>query len=58
MGASLAMIDCDYGHLAREGREHAVALRDAFAAETRRVDARWTPQREPQTGSVRAAWAE
>lgn len=39
MGASLAMIDRHYGHLARDGREHAVALLDAFAAET----AAWTP---------------
>jgi hypothetical protein len=33
MGASLAMIDVHYGHLARDGREHAVALLDALAAE-------------------------
>jgi integrase len=33
MGASLAMIDLHYGHLARDGREHAVALLDALAAE-------------------------
>jgi integrase len=39
MGASLAMIDRHYGHLARDGREHAVALLDAFAADT----ASWTP---------------
>jgi integrase len=39
MGASLAMIDRHYGHLARDGREHAVALLDAFAIET----AAWTP---------------
>jgi len=39
MGASLAMIDRHYGHLARDGREHAVALLDAFARET----AAWTP---------------
>lgn len=31
MGASLAMIHRHYGHLAREGREHAVALLDADA---------------------------
>jgi hypothetical protein len=24
MGASLTMIDCQYGHLARDGREHAI----------------------------------
>jgi integrase len=33
MGASLAMIDRHYGHLARDGREHAVALLDALAAD-------------------------
>jgi integrase len=31
MGASLAMIDRHYGHLARDGRDHAVALLDAYA---------------------------
>jgi integrase len=49
MGASLAMIDKHYGHLARDGRAHAVALLDAHARET----AAWTsngrrpPQRKP-----------
>lgn len=38
MGASLAMIDRHYGHLARDGREHAVALLDAHA----RDSAAWT----------------
>lgn len=38
MGASLAMIDKHYGHLARDGREHAVALLDAYA----RASAAWT----------------
>jgi hypothetical protein len=37
MGASLTMIDRHYGHLARDGREHAAALLDALAA-----DAAWT----------------
>jgi hypothetical protein len=31
MGASQAMIDKHYGHLARDGREHAVVLLDAYA---------------------------
>jgi len=35
----LTIIDRHYGHLARGGREHAVALLDAFARET----AAWTP---------------
>jgi integrase len=39
MGASLAMIDRHYGHLARDGREHAVTLLDSLAAE----QAAWTP---------------
>jgi integrase len=35
MGASLTMIDRHYGHLARDGREHAIRLLDAHAAEQR-----------------------
>jgi integrase len=31
MGTSLAMIDRHYGHLARDGREHAIRLLDTFA---------------------------
>jgi integrase len=42
IGSSIAMIDRHYGHLARDSREHAVALLDALALE-RAVDARWTP---------------
>ena len=38
MGASLAMIDRHYGHLARDGRKNAIALLDALAA-----DPAWTP---------------
>jgi hypothetical protein len=30
MGASLTMIDCHYGHLARYRREHAIKLLDTF----------------------------
>jgi integrase len=33
MGASLTMIDRHYGHLARDGREHATALLDSLAAD-------------------------
>jgi hypothetical protein len=32
MGASLTMIDRHYGHLARDGREHATTLLDSLAA--------------------------
>jgi integrase len=38
MGASLATIDKHYGHLARDGREHAAELLDAYAGST----AAWT----------------
>jgi len=47
MGASLTMIDRHYGHLARDGREHAIQLLDALNAESEPwtlVDARWTPE--------------
>ena len=41
------MIDCHYGHLARDGREHAIRLLDELSAEQRPpwtlVDAAWTP---------------
>ena len=47
MGASLTMIDRHYGHLARDGREHAIRLLDTLNADERPpwtpVDARWTP---------------
>jgi integrase len=48
MGASLTMIDRHYGHLARDGRDHAISLLDSFTgAETvnvHAVDAAWTPK--------------
>jgi hypothetical protein len=44
MGASLTMIDRHYGHLARDGREHAIKLLDALSAPWTLVDARWTPK--------------
>jgi hypothetical protein len=47
MGASLTMIDRHYGHLARDRREHAIQLIDAFNAPEfdpwTLVDAAWTP---------------
>ena len=50
MGASLAMIDKHYGHLARDGRDHAVALLDAYA----RDSAAWTSSgRRRRTASPR-----
>lgn len=42
MGASLAMIDHHYGHLARDGRDHAIELLDAHSASEDDVDAGWT----------------
>jgi integrase len=46
MGASLTMIDRHYGHLARDGRDHAIQLLNALNA----------PELEPWT-LVDAAWA-
>jgi integrase len=47
MGTSLAMIDRHYGHLARDGREHAIKLLDTYrapeAVDVHAVDAGWTP---------------
>ncbi len=47
MGASLTMIDRHYGHLARDGREHAIRLLDELSAGQRPrwtlVDVAWTP---------------
>jgi integrase len=47
MGTSLAMIDRHYGHLARDGREHAIKLLDTYRAVeplgVHGVDAAWTP---------------
>ena len=46
MGASLTMIDRHYGHLARDGRDHAINLLDTHAgadeAGVHRVDIAWT----------------
>ena len=48
MGASLTMIDRRYGHLARDGREHAIRLLDGYAdinaADVQDLDFGWTPQ--------------
>ncbi len=46
MGASLTMIDRHYGHLARDGRDHAINLLDGYTqaegAGVHRVDIAWT----------------
>jgi hypothetical protein len=47
MGTSLGMIDRHYGHLARDGREHAIKLLDHFTGaepNVHAVDVRWTPR--------------
>jgi integrase len=55
MGASLTMIDRHYGHLARDGREHAIRLLDELSTGQRPrwtlVDVGWTPK--PPTGASR-----
>lgn len=47
MNTSLTMIDRHYGHLACDGREHAIRLLDELSAEQRPrwtlVDVAWTP---------------
>ena len=49
MGASLTMIDRHYGHLARDGREHAIRLLDSYsgaeAADVQPLDVQWTSER-------------
>jgi hypothetical protein len=55
MGASLTMIDRHYGHLARDGREHAIRLLDDLNAPEIKpwtlVDAGWTSK--PPIGARR-----
>jgi integrase len=51
MGASLTMIDRHYGHLARDGREHAIKLLDALDAPWTLVDARWTSKQLASTAT-------
>jgi integrase len=55
MGTSLAMIDRHYGHLARDGREHAIRLLDIYTApepsDVHAVDARWTPSAPPNANT-------
>ena len=41
MGASLTMIDRHYGHLARDGREHAIRLLDELSARQTSTGGRW-----------------
>ncbi len=56
MGASLTMIDRHYGHLARDGREHAIRLLDELSAgqgpRWTLVDAAWTPNPAAEVSTV------
>jgi integrase len=52
MGASLTMIDRHYGHLARDGREHAIHLLDALNGDG---SERWTPVDAAWTSGERGA---
>jgi hypothetical protein len=42
MGASLTMIDRHYGHLARDGRDHAINLLDTHASADEAGSTAWT----------------
>ncbi len=56
------MIDRHYGHLARDGREHAIQLLDALNALEFKpwtlVDAAWTSKRQSgvNTGNRNGVW--
>jgi len=62
MGASLTMIDRHYGHLACDGREHAINLLDGYSTssntDVHHVDAAWTPNRPAAVirGNRNAQW--
>jgi len=50
MGASLTMIDRHYGHLAKDGRQHAITLLDAHSrTDVHAVDAKWTRKKGSPT---------
>ena len=44
MGASLTMIDRHYGHLARDGRDHAINLLDSYTGSKQPPSTPWTPR--------------
>ncbi len=62
MGASLTMIDRHYGHLARDGRDHAIKLLDTFThseeADVHEVDVAWTLHRKSSPTRKTTAPAE
>jgi integrase len=49
MGASHTMIDRHYGHLARDGREHASRLLDTLNLSVVDVGGRWKHRPSPTT---------
>jgi hypothetical protein len=53
MGASLTMIDRHYGHLARDGREHAIRLLDTLNADAVDVRGRSVDAEEPESRPTR-----
>jgi integrase len=53
MGASLTMIDRHYGHLARDGREHAIRLLDELNAPAVDVRGRSVDTEEPEPRPAR-----
>ncbi|HEY3181198.1 MAG TPA: hypothetical protein VGJ77_00055, partial [Gaiellaceae bacterium] len=53
MGASLTMIDRHYGHLARDGREHAIRLLDELNAHAVDVRGRSVDTEEPEPRPAR-----
>ena len=53
MGASLTMIDRHYGHLARDGREHAIRLLDTLNAEAVDVGGRPVDAEKAATRPIR-----
>ena len=57
MGASLAMIDRHYGHLASDGRDPRGRAARRLRAGFRRMDVGWTSPQNPQARSARAVAA-
>src|SRR5439155_26294201 len=53
MGASLTMIERRYGHLARDGREHAIRLLDELNAPAVDVRGRSVDTEEPESRPAR-----
>lgn len=58
MGTSLTMIDRHYGHLARDGHEHAIKLLDTVAGadpvDVHGMEAAWTSEASSVAESANA----